>query len=400
MSTIRANKYENTSTSDGGISIDNSGHVTIDGQQLPTAGALSHRNLVANGAMTVAQRGTSKTGLTDGNTGYYTVDRFQWLEQGSPTYVQTMSQSTDSPVGFSNSLKLETTTADTASTGLKANAITYIFEGQDLQSLAYGTTSAKSFTLSFWVKSSVTGTYVVWLYNADQTRSCTQSYTIDTANTWEYKTITVAGDTSSGFDNDNGGSLYVRWVLGAGSDFTSGTASTTWISGNVNADKYVGQTANIFGAVGNTWQITGVQLEVGEKATPFEHRNFGDELARCQRYFVKSGNIGTAAEWFPGVATHAEHGRVTALALDGQNDRAVIIDRFPTTMRAAGSATFYPGRDQVTNTAGNITVYNGNTSVTTTGKPIPSTRGFEAYFTGTSTDARAYTLQYTVDSEL
>ena len=400
MSTIRANKYENTSTSDGGISIDNSGHVTVDGQQLPTAGALSNRNLIINGAMRVAQRGTSKTGLTDGNSGYYTVDRFQWLEQGTPAYVQTMSQSTDSPVGFSNSLKLETTTADASLTDLKANAITYIVEGQDLQSLAYGTTSAKSFTLSFWVKSSVTGTYVIWLYNVDQTKSCTQSHTIDTANTWEYKTITVAGDTSSGFDNDNNGSLYVRWVLSAGPDFTSGTASTTWISGNVNADKYVGQTANMTGAVGNTWQMTGVQLEVGEKATPFEHRSYGDELARCQRYFIKSGNIGTATEWFPGVATHAEHGRVMALALDGQNDRAVIINSFPTAMRAAGSATFYPGRDQVTNTAGNITVYNGNTSVTTSGKPIPSTTGFEAYFTGTSTDARAYTLQYTVDSEL
>lgn len=149
-----------------------------------------------------------------------------------------------------------------------------------------------------------------------------------------------------------------------------------------------------------TWTIGDVQLERGTVATPFERRNYGDELLRCQRYFLKTGDIGSANEWVPGVATYASYGFAQALAFDDLNDRAFIIERFPTAMRVTGTVTFYPGRSGVTNTAGEITIYNGDTSVTTTLKPTASTRGFEGYFSGTSTDAKAYTMQYTVDSEL
>ena len=392
MSTIKVNKIEATATSDGGIAIDSSGHVTLDGQQLPTAGALTGRRININGAMQVAQRGT----VTNAGNEYGGPDRYR-LAKNDGAY--TISQDTDAPSGsgFASSFKIDVTSA-ASSTGNQFVIFQHKMEGQDLQQFKKGTSSAESFTLQFWIKSTKTGTYVVELTHSDQTRHVCKTYTVSSSNTWEYKTITFPADTSGVLANNNASSLQLNWWLYAGSTYASGTLPTSWAT-FADANSAVGQ-VNAADNTSNNILFTGIQLEVGEKATPFEHRSYGDELARCQRYFIKSGNIGTATEWFPGVATHAEHGRVMALALDGQNDRAVIIDSFPTAMRAAGSATFYPGRDQVTNTAGNITVYNGNTSVTTSGKPIPSTTGFEAYFTGTSTDARAYTLQYTVDSEL
>ena len=287
MSTIKVNKIEHTGTTAGGVEIDSSGHVQVDGQQIPTDGPLSNRNMIINGDMRVAQRGTTKTGLGNGDTGYYTVDRFEWQEAGTVSFVQTMSQSTDAPPGFSNSLKVETTTADAAFTSSETNKIQYVVEGQDLQHLGYGTSAAKSITLSFWVKSSETGTYVIWLYNADNTSSCTQTYTINAADTWEYKTVTIAGSTTKAFNNDPNFSLSISWILASGPNYTSGTASSTWVASITAANRYVGHTANVTDTVGKTWQMTGVQLEVGEKATPFEHRSYGDELARCQRYHLQ-----------------------------------------------------------------------------------------------------------------
>lgn len=284
MSTIRANKYENTSTSDGGISIDNSGHVTVDGQQMPTAGALSHRNLVVNGGMTVAQRGTSETGVT--GTGYKSLDRMRYSEISLSNTVSTIEQSTDAPDGFANSLKITVTTAEGSVGADDAfRPLDYRIEGQDLQHLQYGTSGAKSLTLSFYVKSSVTGTYAVTFYRVESTaRQITGTYTIDSANTWEYKTITIPGDTSASITSDNANRFEIFFHAGAGSDYTSTDSSGSW-GDYVSTGVAYGNTVNLQNTLNATWQATGLQLEVGAKSTSFEHRSYGDELARCQRYF-------------------------------------------------------------------------------------------------------------------
>jgi len=245
--------------------------------------ALSNRNLIINGAMQVAQRGTSETGVTSGN--YKNApDRFRLEATSAGTW--TVSQSTTAPEGFSNSYKFECTTANGSLSADSKLSILQRIEGQNLQHLKKGTSSAESITVSFWVRSSKTGTYIVQIKDQDNTRSYSQAYTISSANTWEYKTITYAGDTTGALDNDNGDSLRIFWWLVAGTDFTSGTLATAWES-STNANRAVGQ-INLADTVGNEWQITGVQLEVGETATPFEHRSYGDELARCQRYYEGS----------------------------------------------------------------------------------------------------------------
>ena len=242
--------------------------------------SLSNRNLIINGAMQVAQRGTSETGAT--TSGYYTTDRWEFSIGTLGTW--TVSQSTTAPDGFSNSYKLECTTADAS----PAVADNFIFkqkiEGQNLQHLKYGTASARPMTLSFWVRSSKTGTYVCELLAPDASnRHINKSYTISSADTWEYKTITFAGDSSGVINNDNGIGLQVNWWLGSGSGFSSGTLQTSWGALDQTA-RAVGN-VNLADTIGNDWYITGVQLELGEQATPFEHRSYGDELARCQRYY-------------------------------------------------------------------------------------------------------------------
>jgi len=247
-------------------------------------GALSNRNLIINGAMQVAQRGTSFTGLTNGGSDY-TLDRWRWSEGGSPSFVTDVTQDTSAPDGFASSYKIAVTTAASSLGANHSLRLMTRLEGQDLQQTAFGTSSAKNLTLSFWVKSNKTGTYIAWFYNGDADRHISKAYTVDVADTWEYKTLTIDGDTVSGFTNDNGVSIQLEFVLAAGSDFTSGTLATTW-QAQVTANRYVGN-VNLADSTSNYWQITGVQLEVGDTATPFEHRSYGDELARCQRYYYR-----------------------------------------------------------------------------------------------------------------
>jgi len=253
---------------------------------------LGRRNLIINGAMQVAQRGTSVTSIS--TEGYKTVDRFKWT-MDSTSAVFTHSQSTDAPTGegFANSLKVDVTTADTSLASGNQTRLEQRIEGQDVQQLAKGTSNAKKVTLSFWVKAYQTGTYVVNIQDVDNSRLIAKTYTVNSSATWEYKTITFDGDTTGTLDNDNGLSLNLVWYLGAGSDYTSGTLATSWES-LTNANRAAGQTVDIATSTSNYWQITGVQLEVGEQATPFEHRSFGEELALCQRYYEKSFPYATA----------------------------------------------------------------------------------------------------------
>ena len=244
--------------------------------------ALSNRNLIINGGMTIAQRSVSET--AQHTTGYITCDRFNISFTNEDELRQTITQAADGPSGFSKSLKLQTTTAESAVAADEAQRIIYRAEGQDLQSLGFGTSAAKKFTISFYVKSSVAATYGFNAYIYDAAKVFGQAYTINSANTWERKSITFDANTSDAITDDNTVGLQINWFLIAGSNYTSGSNSG-WET-FTQAKHAVGHTANAFGTTTNaTWQITGVQLEIGEQATPFEHRSFHDEAQRCKRYY-------------------------------------------------------------------------------------------------------------------
>ena len=281
MSTIKVNSIKNTSTDDGGIAIDNSGHVQVDGVQLPTAGALSNRNLIINGAMQVAQRGTS---FDQGSSSTYNLDRFLIRIGSSFNADSTVTQDSSGPTGFTNSLKITPDSIQTPS-GSHNAAIAQIVEAQSLQHLAYNTSAAVKTTVSFYVKSNKTGTYCFQVYNQDALRIYMREYTISASDTWEYKTITIPGDTSGVINNDNGGGLFFYWHLASGSS-DHASEDTAWRSSALF--QTTSNQVNFFDSTSNEFYLTGVQLEVGEKATPFEHRSYGDELQRCLRYYEQS----------------------------------------------------------------------------------------------------------------
>jgi hypothetical protein len=245
-----------------------------------------NRNVIINGAMQIAQRGTSATGLDNTNSSYHTADRWR-LGNIGPLGTWTQSLEADAPTGsgFRNSVKMLCTTADASPAAGDLLLFNNRSEGQNVQRFLKGTSSAKPFALSFWVKSNVTGTYIAELFDNDNTRQVSASYTISASATWEKKTITFPADTTGAFDNDNASSLAVNFWLGAGTTYTSGTLNTTWAS-NTDANRAVGQT-NVGAAINNYWQITGVQLEVGSVATPFEFEDISTTLAKCQRYYQR-----------------------------------------------------------------------------------------------------------------
>jgi len=248
-----------------------------------------NRNVIINGAMVVNQRGfTGSSGATA--NGAYTTDRFfiEHSQDGAVSAGQTTMNSTVGgnayADGFNSALHYRVTTADASLSANQYALIAQPIEGFNVQGFKKGTANAQQFTLSFWVRSSLTGTYIAELRDNDNTRFVSKSYTIDTANTWEKKTLTYPADTTGVLDNDNGGSLYVFWWLAAGSTYTSGTLGTTWHT--TAANRTVGQ-VNFLATAGNNFFLTSVQLEVGKVATDFEYRSIDDELSRCQRYYNK-----------------------------------------------------------------------------------------------------------------
>ena len=286
--------------------------------KIPSAGFqdnVKFRNIIINGDMSIAQRGTSQASAGSTNGAYDTVDRFAFAETIGAF---TMSQETDVPTGqgFANSLKLDCTTADTSPSVSSYIQFIQRIEGQNLQYLKKGTANAESLTLSFWVKSNKTGTYICELWDNDNNRTINKSYTISSANTWEKKTITYDGDTTGAFDNDNGDSLRLIWWLGSGSTYTSGTLQTSWNS-RTQSNRAVGQ-VNLADSTSNEWLITGVQLERGS-ASDFEFLPHDVNLRRCQRYYFLKAS-GSSQDL--GIATY-----YTSSDLRGSFG-------FPTTMRA------------------------------------------------------------------
>jgi hypothetical protein len=252
--------------------------------------ALSNRNLIINGAMQVNQRGAA-TGIT--SSGYHGPDRMRIGPSSHGTY--SVSQSTDAPEGFSTSYKVDCTTADTS---LAAGAIVTVdqrIEAQNLQQLSFGSSDAKSVTLSFYVKSNLTGVYALNIFSNDAGRTNTLNYTINSADTWQKVELTFVGDTAgSGIANDNGRGLDISWGLAAGSTYTGGS-TTGWNVYSSNVTSYMrGQAVDIGSSTSNEWLITGIQLEIGDVATAFEHEDIGTTFAKCQRYFQDySGVTGT-----------------------------------------------------------------------------------------------------------
>ena len=309
--------------------------ITVD--QIADTAVHGRRNLLINGAMQVAARGTSFATMGNGDS-QYTLDRFKWQESGSPTLEMTVTQDSSSPneMGNSKSLKVEVTTAQSSlGSGDRVRIEQYI-EASSCQSIAKGTSAAKALSASFWVKSSKTGTYIVELQENDNDRINSQSYSISSADTWEYKTLTFPADTTGAINNDNGNGISFRMYLCAGTDYTSGSLNTSWVavSGN-NTGAAVGQ-VNLADTANATWFITGVQLEVG-KATPFEHRSFDEQLILCQRYYF-TNNYGN-----PGASLN---GGPSGIAFDAAE--AAIPYQFPVEMRAAPTLTIY---DNAGNTA-------------------------------------------------
>jgi hypothetical protein len=255
---------------------------TITTDQIADTSVHGRRNLVINGAMRVNQRNATTTA-----TGY-TLDRFRIIKSAAfDELVIAVTQDTDNPSGngFANSLKLAVTTAESAIASDELMYLQHGLEGQDIHHVAYGTSSAKSLTLSFWVKSPLAGKHAVTFYQQTPARSNLQSYTVSSANTWEHKTITIDGDTSGNIVNDNSHEFTIFWPLAGGSDY-HGTPHTGWGAYSATDDFMFSDQVNLAGQTGNFY-LTGVQLEVGEQASPFEHRGVGEELELCQRYFYR-----------------------------------------------------------------------------------------------------------------
>jgi hypothetical protein len=255
----------------------NNGITLGDGSQIQTFGSLGMRNRIINGALTVSQyNGSSSTTLS---TGVYFIDRF--YTNINPGSGHTGQQVTTVPNGnFINSLKLTVGTGAAATTNQQARLCQSI-EGYNIADLGWGTSSALSVTLSFWVQSSITGLYSIGIANDSNTLAYVATYNINTANTWQYVTITIPGPTSGTWVTNNGRGLKIAWNLGAGTSFQ--TTPGVWTSGSV--DYYAtSSTVSWISTSGATFYLTGVQFEKGTAATPFEYRHYGTELALCQRY--------------------------------------------------------------------------------------------------------------------
>jgi hypothetical protein len=306
----------------------------------PTAQSLQgFRNRIINGDMRIDQRNAGAS--VNPSTGAYTLDR--WDGGGVHDGVLAFQRVTDAPAEFSNSFRATVSTADATLGATQYARFGQMVEGFNSSDLAWGTASAKSITLSFWVKASLTGTFGGYITNSAENRWYVFSYTISSANTWEQKTITITGDTSGTWLTNNGIGLRMYFSLGAGSSFT-GTAGA-W--GTTTLLAPTGQT-NVLATLNATWQITGVQLEAGSVATPFERRPYGTELALCQRYYYKTSTP------VPDYFTIAW--AITTTACNGQYF-------FPVSMRVAPPAL------EQTGTAGDYRVRTTSTNITCSSVP-------------------------------
>ena len=335
-------------------------------QEARDVASAGRKNMIINGAMQVAQRvAYPNTQPTVSYSNYYTVDRWRMNISDAHFGTWTFSQSNTVPSGkgFAYSWKWDCQATDTSLSSDHYGIAEYRIEAQDLQHLGYGTSSAKPITLSFWVKTNKTGTYVFSIYANDGARYVTKTYTVNQANTWEYKTITFEGDISGTINNDNGDGFRLWWWLGAGSSFTSGTMQPgVWRPWSESNGAAPGLSVNMADSTSNEWFITGVQLEVGRNATEFEHRSYGEELALCQRYYYE----------YPKGNTY----NIIANGFANTSSNALFHFQFPVPMRTAPGASTTGNWQVIDGTSHNVTGFSATTDATTlTGRVDATTSG-------------------------
>ena len=347
-----------------------------DARDLISAG---RKNIIYNGAMTIAQRATSKTGITA--NGYYCCDRWH-IQLNGPTLK--LEQDSDNPgYGFKNSLAITTTTAVSSIAAGNAIKLRYLIEGYDAAQLQYGTTHAKPFTLSFWVKSSLTGQFAI-SFSRDS-RIVNRQVTVNSANTWEHKSVTILGDVTTALGNTtNGTGMIINIFPSSGANSTGGASIRQWNSYH-NAHTAFGANMGHLTVTNSTFKITGVQMEVGKVATEFEHRSFGEELALCQRYLFK--NINESGE------VGCNYGK----AFNSYEMFAPV--RFPVAMRAAPTIIAYGNAG----TAGTVHKL-GNPDVSYTGIDRFDVYGGMRFNGNTGTwatgDTDMYSFTFEADAEL
>jgi hypothetical protein len=308
-------------------------------------GALSNRNKIINGAMTIDQRNAGAAVTVNAVGLFFPTDRFFGSGQNTDG-VFTLQQSATAPAGFVNSVIATVTTADASIGATQYYLFNQYIEGHNTADLGWGTASAKAITLSFWTRSSLTGTFGGVISNGGQNRSYPFTYAISAADTWEYKTITIAGDTSGTWLTTNGIGIRLHFDLGVGSTYR-GTAGA-WAGAT-----YLGATGatDVIGTLNATCYLTGVQLEAGDTATPFEHRSYGAELALCQRYFQSSFATGTAPATGLLICMY-----VTGTAYSTANGTG-LGTRFPVDMRSTPTMAYYPA-SPASGSVGTVSIYN------------------------------------------
>jgi hypothetical protein len=313
-----------------------------DGSLQPSAPV--GKNRIINGNMAIDQRTTTQTGNG------YSVDRWAIYDNTSATY--TLAQDSSAPTGFINSLKFTTTGTDTSIGSTEQCVIYHQIEGNNIADLNWGTANAKTVTLSFYVRSSLTGTFAGSLGNNGYARSYPFTYTISSADTWEQKTITITGDTTGTWLTTNGVGISLRLAIAAGSSFEA--TAGAWASGNYFS---VSGATNVVGTASSTFYITGVQLEANTTATPFENLQYGQQLALCQRYFQKSWEQGDAVG-----STVSETTNTTQQSWGGLNASSIAGQCFllPVTMRATPTLVIY----DLALTTGKVTIIGAGAGAT------------------------------------
>jgi hypothetical protein len=312
--------------------LDGSNGVTFNDASLQGAAAspFGLKNRIINGDMRIDQRNAGASVTVNSASNFFSCDRFA-CSGTSSAGVYTIQQVSDAPTGFTNSLKITTTTAS-ASIGSSADYLVgQKIEGFNFADMQWGTANAQTVTLSFRVKSSLTGTFSGVLANDAWNRSYVFSYVINAANTWETKTITIAGDTTGTWVGaTNGTGLRIFFSMGSGSSYV--TTANTWTSGTYET---ISGATNVISTLSATWQITGVQLEVGSTATPFERRQYGQELVSCQRYYSKSYDVNVA----PG--SNNSNGLVVVGGSSNTGNNQQVDIRFKVSMRTSPTVTGY-----------------------------------------------------------
>ena len=288
--------------------------------------ALSNRNMIINGSMAVAQRSTSVTGIGANGTAYHTLDRWQIETGGSNSGRFTMSQSSDAPNGFGSSLKLDCTTADTSIGTGEYLLLEYHLEGQDVQRIKKGTSDAEEITISFYVKANAAFNFVLEVLDSANARRCSKLFSTTTG--WNRVELTYPADTTGTIANSNTTGIRLFFWIHAGSTYTSGTLNSSSFTASPPAANIASGISSFYSSTNNEFYLTGFQMEVGDTATPFEHRSYGDELAKCQRYFYKVDGAGGQ--------TYNVHLRTS----NGSGTRAYAQEiNLPVTMRTSPSVT-------------------------------------------------------------